>query len=81
LIKLAAALCRELPKIAPDAPRDAGGAVVDRVLDDDEWRDFQGILGHFHVQKNKTDPGPAFDWEPFLEDVRERLAWLRQPGR
>ena len=34
----------------------------------------QGILGHFHVQTNKNDPGPAFDWEPFLARVREELA-------
>jgi N-acetyl-anhydromuramyl-L-alanine amidase AmpD len=81
LIKLAAALCRELRKIAPDAPRDASGAVLDRVLDEAAWRDFHGILGHYHVQENKTDPGPAFDWEPFLEAVRERLVEIRHPAR
>jgi N-acetyl-anhydromuramyl-L-alanine amidase AmpD len=80
LSKLAAVLCRELPKIAPDAPRDEHGAVVDHVLDDDEWRDFHGILGHFHVQQNKTDPGPAMHWEPFLERVRARLEEIRHPG-
>jgi N-acetyl-anhydromuramyl-L-alanine amidase AmpD len=80
LVKLTAALCRELPKITPDAPRDEHGKVVDHVLDDDAWRDFHGILGHFHVQKNKTDPGPAFDWEPFLEAVRARMEELDQPG-
>lgn len=73
LVALSAALCRELPKIRPDAPRDAEGWVLDRALDDDAWARFGGILGHYHVQTNKTDPGPAFDWEPFLDDVRARL--------
>lgn len=74
LVKLTAALCRAFPKIEPDAPRDAAGHVVDHALSETEWRAFRGILGHYHVQKNKTDPGPAFDWEPFLAAVRERLA-------
>src|SRR5262249_18990927 len=53
LVKLTAALCRIFPRIAPDAPRDEGGAIRDAVLDDESWRRFQGILGHFHVQANK----------------------------
>jgi len=76
LVKLTAALCRAFPKIEPDAPRDAEGRVLDRALSAAQWRDFRGILGHYHVQANKADPGPAFDWEPFLEAVRERLAAL-----
>ncbi len=45
-----------------------------RALTDAEWTAFRGILGHFHVQRNKSDPGPAFDWEPFLAALRARLA-------
>lgn len=74
LVKLTAALCRAFPRIRPDAPRDADGRVLDHALSDAEWREFRGILGHYHVQTNKTDPGPAFDWEPFLAAVRARLA-------
>ncbi len=74
LVKLTAALCRAFPKIEPDAPRDEEGRVLDRALPEGEWREFRGILGHYHVQTNKTDPGPAFDWEPFLAAVRARLA-------
>ena len=73
LAKLAAALCRALPKIRPDAPRGADGAVLEHVLPDADWAAFQGILGHHHVQANKQDPGPAFDWESFLRRVREEL--------
>ncbi len=73
LVKLSAALCREFPRLRPDAPRDEHGFVLDRVMDDDAWERFGGILGHYHVQKNKNDPGPAFDWEPFLAAVRSQL--------
>ena len=24
---------------------------------------YQGVLGHYHVQTNKVDPGPAFQWD------------------
>ncbi|MBK7878150.1 MAG: N-acetylmuramoyl-L-alanine amidase [Planctomycetes bacterium] len=73
LAKLSAALCRALPRIQPDAPRDAQGKVTNAVLSDAEWERFRGILGHYHVQLNKQDPGPAFDWEFFLRLVREEL--------
>jgi N-acetyl-anhydromuramyl-L-alanine amidase AmpD len=74
LVKLAAGLSRALPRIRPDAPRDAAGRVVDAALGDAEFAAFQGILGHFHVQTNKVDPGPAFRWEEFLSAVRAELA-------
>ena len=74
LAKLAAALCAVFPKIAPDAPRDVSGVVRATALSDAEFEAFHGILGHFHVQTNKQDPGPAFDWERFLEAVREKLS-------
>jgi N-acetyl-anhydromuramyl-L-alanine amidase AmpD len=77
LVKLSAALCREFPKLRPEAPRDEHGFALDRVMDDDAWKAFGGILGHYHIQKNKTDPGPAFDWEPFLQRVRDQLAVSR----
>ena len=45
------------------------GAVVDRVLPADRLHAFEGIVGHFHVQENKQDPGPAFDWERLLRET------------
>jgi N-acetyl-anhydromuramyl-L-alanine amidase AmpD len=74
LVKLAAGLCRALPRIHPDAPRDASGRIRDSALGDEEFEAFSGILGHFHVQTNKTDPGPAFPWEDFLDALRRDLA-------
>ena len=73
LAKLAAALCSVFPRIRPEAPRDAEGRIVAGALPDAEFTSFQGILGHSHVQSNKQDPGPAFDWERFLADVRANL--------
>jgi N-acetyl-anhydromuramyl-L-alanine amidase AmpD len=70
LAKLTAALCRVLPRIAPDAPRDKDGRVLTRRLTDDELAAFRGVLGHFHIQDNKIDPGPALDWDRVLREAR-----------
>jgi len=43
------------------------------MLPEDQWKAFQGILGHYHVQKNKTDPGPAFDWEKVVGGAQKLL--------
>ena len=69
LAKLTAALCNIFPKMKPDAPRTPEGYVIDRTLSDEQWASFGGILGHYHVQANKTDPGPAMDWEYLLKQV------------
>jgi hypothetical protein len=74
LVALAAALCETFPRLAPDAPRDEGGRVRADALSDEELASFHGILGHCHVTADKQDPGPAFDWEVFLERVRARMA-------
>lgn len=74
LVKLVAGLCRTLPKIEPRVPRDAAGAVPGTVLSDEDRARFAGILGHCHLQPEKTDPGPAFDWERFERDLQAELA-------
>jgi hypothetical protein len=43
------------------------------MLERDDWQNFQGVLGHYHVQRNKTDPGPAFNWEKVVGGARELL--------
>ena len=63
LIKLTATLCTVLPKIKCDYPRDANGKLITHVLSDEEYDHYQGVLGHYHVQENKQDPGPAFQWD------------------
>ena len=71
LIKLTAALHLALPKIALDYPRDADGKLLTRDLTADEFAAFHGVLGHFHVQKEKNDPGPALDWDRVINGARE----------
>lgn len=73
LVKLTAALCTVFPKIRCDYPRDAAGALVTRKLPDDELRAYQGVLGHFHVQANKVDPGPALQWDRVIDGARRLL--------
>jgi len=70
LIRLTAALHRALPGIELDYPRGPDGRVLPRVLDDDDFRSFRGLLAHWHVQENKIDPGPAFDWQRVIHGAR-----------
>jgi N-acetyl-anhydromuramyl-L-alanine amidase AmpD len=70
LIKLSATLCTLLPRITPDYPRDSQGHLITRVLDDQQWENYHGLLGHYHVQENKQDPGPAFQFDKVINGTR-----------
>ncbi len=70
LSRLCAALAEVFPRIRLDAPRNIDGNIVNHVLPEAELRAFAGIVGHFHVQKNKQDPGPAFQWDRMLKEAR-----------
>ena len=74
LIKLTAALCTALPKIQCDYPRDAEGKLVRTALTRDAFDAYQGLIGHFHVQENKQDPGPAFDWDRVVNGARKLMS-------
>jgi N-acetylmuramoyl-L-alanine amidase len=73
LIKLTATLCTVFPKIKCDYPRDASGQTIPRKLPDDQLAGYQGILGHYHVQTNKVDPGPAFQWDTVIDGARKLM--------
>lgn len=73
LIKLTASLCRIFPKLKCTYPQDNDGKLIPQVLPKQDWENFQGVLGHYHVQKNKTDPGPAFNWEKVIGGAKELL--------
>jgi N-acetyl-anhydromuramyl-L-alanine amidase AmpD len=73
LIKLTATLSKVLPKIKCDYPRDAAGKLVLKKLPDEQLNAYEGVLGHFHIQTNKTDPGPAFQWDYVLNGARRLL--------
>jgi N-acetyl-anhydromuramyl-L-alanine amidase AmpD len=73
LIKLTATLSRVFPKIKCRYPQDANGKLIPAKLPDDELEKYQGVLGHFHIQTNKTDPGPAFQWDYVIGNARKLL--------
>ncbi len=62
------------PKVKCDFPRDASGNVVPGKLSDEVLSEFQGVLGHYHIQSNKVDPGPAFQWEKVINGARGLMA-------
>ena len=74
LSHLTATLCRTLPKIRCEYPRDSKGQLVRAKLPDDELNQYQGVLGHYHVQSNKVDPGPAFQWDRVIDGAQALLA-------
>jgi N-acetyl-anhydromuramyl-L-alanine amidase AmpD len=73
LAHLTAALCKVLPKIKCDYPRDAQGNLITRKLDDEQLEKFQGVIGHYHIQTNKTDPGPALYWDHVINNARRLM--------
>jgi len=73
LTKLTAALCKVFPKLQCRYPVDAQGKLIPQKLPNDELKNYQGVLGHYHIQTNKTDPGPAFDWERVVGGAKRIL--------
>ena len=73
LIKLTATLCRIFPKLKCTYPKDIDGKLIPHQLTEKQWKDFRGVLGHYHVQGNKTDPGPAFNWEKVVGGAEKLL--------
>ncbi|AMV39011.1 N-acetylmuramoyl-L-alanine amidase [Planctomyces sp. SH-PL62] len=74
LVKLTATLCTVFPKIKPDYPRDSAGVLRLDTLSRPEFDAYQGLLGHYHIQANKTDPGPAFQWDRLIDGVRSKTS-------
>lgn len=74
LIKLTAALCTIFPNLPCDYPRTADGDLLTEKLPDDQLASFQGIIGHYHIQENKTDPGPALQWDRLINEARRLIA-------
>ncbi len=73
LVKLTATLCRVLPGIRPDYPRDADGRLITHALAPEQLDAYRGLLGHYHITKSKVDPGPAFDWDRVVRGVEQIL--------
>jgi N-acetyl-anhydromuramyl-L-alanine amidase AmpD len=73
LIRLTATLCTVFPKMTCDYPRDKDGKLIPQRLSDDALANYQGLLGHYHVQLDKQDPGPAFQWDRVIDGARKLM--------
>ena len=73
LTRLTATLCRVFPELRCEYPRDPSGQVMPHKLSDEQLGSYQGVLGHFHIQTNKVDPGPAFQWDRVIGGARRLL--------
>jgi len=73
LARLTAALCTVLPGIRCDYPRDAWGRLAGGKLPDAELKVYQGVLGHYHLQAEKVDPGPALQWDYVIGEARRLM--------
>lgn len=74
LTRLVAALGTVFPRITVDYPKDTGGRLITTDLTDAQWRAYTGVLGHYHVQHNKQDPGPAFQWDRVIAQARQLMS-------
>lgn len=77
LVKLIAVLCKVFPKMKCDYPKDSKGKLIPKKLDDKDLKKYQGVLGHYHIQTNKVDPGPAFQWEGVMQEAKKLLGKMR----
>ncbi|HLH54609.1 MAG TPA: peptidoglycan recognition family protein [Verrucomicrobiae bacterium] len=73
LVKLTATLCKILPNIECDYPKDAQGQLITQKLPDAALKNYHGVLGHYHIQTDKVDPGPAFDWNRVIGGAQRLL--------
>jgi N-acetylmuramoyl-L-alanine amidase len=73
LTKLTAALCKIFPKLKCAYPVDAMGKLIPHKLPAEDLQNLSGVLGHYHMQTNKTDPVPAFDWDRMIGGAQKIL--------
>ena len=44
--------------------------LIRHALSGEQYEVYQGVLGHYHVQTDKQDPGPAFQWDAVIFGAR-----------
>ena len=81
LIKLTATICQIFPQIKCDYPKDAAGQLITHKLPDEALKNYKGILGHYHIQTNKNDPGPAFQFDRVINGARRLLPAKQPPAK
>jgi len=73
LIKLTATLCKVFPRIRCDYPKDATGKLIPHKLPDADLVNYHGVLGHYHIQTDKVDPGSALQWDYVIGSAQRLL--------
>lgn len=70
-----AQLVKDGPAARPEALAGLNepGALIPHALSDEQYEGYQGVLGHYHVQTDKQDPGPAFQWETVIKGARKLM--------
>jgi N-acetyl-anhydromuramyl-L-alanine amidase AmpD len=73
LAELTAALCVIFPRLTCDYPREAGGQLMTHKMPAEMYQEYHGVLGHYHIQDNKVDPGPALQWDYVIGEARRLM--------
>mmetsp|Transcript_10498 Transcript_10498/g.18018 ORF Transcript_10498/g.18018 Transcript_10498/m.18018 type:complete len:354 (-) Transcript_10498:64-1125(-) len=73
LCKLSATLSTAFPRIKIQYPKRRDEGIVRAKVPDEELQDFEGLIGHYHVQSNKVDPGPAFQWDYYIDQINSLM--------
>ena len=64
-----------MPGEAPrTGSRDPSGRLIPHKLPDEQLANYQGLIGHYHIQRDKQDPGPAFQWDKVVTGARALMA-------
>jgi N-acetyl-anhydromuramyl-L-alanine amidase AmpD len=50
------------------------GQLIPHALTPEQYDGYQGLLGHYHVQLDKQDPGPAFQWDRVVNGARALMS-------
>jgi N-acetylmuramoyl-L-alanine amidase len=74
LIKLTAAVCEIFPKLKCRYPAEESGRPVPHKLPDEQLKNYEGLIGHYQIQTDKVDPGPAFNWDYVVTNAQKLMA-------
>jgi N-acetyl-anhydromuramyl-L-alanine amidase AmpD len=70
-----AQLVKDDPTARPEALAGLNepGPLIPHALSAEQYEVYQGVLGHYHVQTDKQDPGPAFQWDKVILEARKLM--------
>ncbi|MEC8025251.1 MAG: N-acetylmuramoyl-L-alanine amidase [Myxococcota bacterium] len=57
-------------------PMTPDGKVIPHLLADEDTKKLHGFIGHWHLDDQRWDPGPAFDWERVLSGLQNEYNWF-----